>query len=419
MPGRRGNSSSACVISSDRMIQSVLRCCLLALALSVGMTVVAQSAEPPAWPGIEKAARGQTVYFNAWGGDGAINRYLTWAAGELQRTHGVTLVHVKVNDIAEAVTRIQAEKAAGRTTRGSVDLLWINGENFASLSQAGLLFGPWLDHLPNARLLDAQDPTQQTDFTLPTAGLEIPWGGGRFTLFYDGAAIKDPPRDPAALLAWIRANPGRFTYPQPPDFIGTSFLKQLLLLVAANPERLQQPVGDDFDSVTRPLWEWLDGAHPMLWRSGRIFPRSFPDQRRLLGDGEVDWALAFNPADAARAVRNRELPDTLRAFHFLGGALANSHFLAIPFNSSASAGARVVANFLLSPAAQARKADVAIWGDPTVLDIARLTTAQRSQFEQGARDASLPAPARRLLLEPHATWTAALERAWSVRYGAR
>jgi hypothetical protein len=44
------------------------------------------------------------------------------------------------------------------------------------------------------------------------------------------------------------------------------------------------------------------------------------------------------------------------------GALTNSHFLAIPFNASARAGAKVVVNFLLSPAAQARKSDPAFWG---------------------------------------------------------
>jgi putative thiamine transport system substrate-binding protein len=189
------------------------------------------------------------------------------------------------------------------------------------------------------------------------------------------------------------------------------------LLLTDQPQRLQQPVGKDFDTVTQPLWAWLDEAHRDMWRSGRIFPRSSPDQRRLLGDGEVDWALAFNPAEGARAVRAGELPRSIRGTHLAGGALANSHFLAIPFNSSASAGARVAANFLLSAAAQARKADVTVWGDPTVLDLNKLSAQQRALFSRMAQDASMPTPAGRLLLEPHATWTAALERAWSVRYG--
>ena len=52
-----------------------------------------------------------------------------------------------------------------------------------------------------------------------------------------------------------------------------------------------------------------------------------------------------------------------------GGTIGNTHFVAIPYNSSAKEGAQVVANFLLSPEAQARKLDPTVWGDPTVLGL--------------------------------------------------
>lgn len=395
-------------------------------AVTVMATVLASSlsahAEPAsdAWLPIERAARAQKVYFNAWAGDLAINRYIAWAAQQVERRYGVKLIHVKVADTSEAVARILAERAAGRTADGSIDLIWINGENFASLKAAGLLYGPWAESVPNARLLDRSDPTLSLDFTIPTEGYELPWGGARFTLFYDAAVIAGaPPDDPRALLAWIQAHPGRFTYPQPPDFIGSSFLRQLLLLLTQSPERLSQPVAEDFETVTRALWAWLDRAHPHLWRAGRIFPRGASEQRRLLGDGEVDWALSFNPAEAARAIRQGELPDSVRGIHFRGGALSNSHFLAVPFNARAREGAMVVANFLISPEAQARKADAAIWGDPTVLAMEQLSGDERRLFRP-----SDPSPAKPLanaprLTEPHPSWTQALERAWAERYGAQ
>jgi putative thiamine transport system substrate-binding protein len=47
-----------------------------------------------------------------------------------------------LTDTAEAVARVVAEKAAGRTEGGSVDLIWINGENFAAMKEQDLLFGP-------------------------------------------------------------------------------------------------------------------------------------------------------------------------------------------------------------------------------------------------------------------------------------
>jgi putative thiamine transport system substrate-binding protein len=76
----------------------------------------------------------------------------------------------------------------------------------------------------------------------------------------------------------------------------------------------------------------------------------------------------------------------------------------------------VVANFLLSPEAQARKADIAQWGDPTVLDIAKLPPAQQAQFTS-ARQLGQVEKFAPTLPEPHGSWTDALEREWIKRYG--
>ena len=405
------------------VLRQAVVCLVFAIGLGASDGANADPAPPRStasdWNAVEAQARGSTVYFNAWGGDDAINRYVEWAGREVQRRYGVTLVHVKVIDIAEAVTRILAEGAAGRTTGGSVDLLWLNGENFASLRRAGLLYGPWADTVPNARWIDTRgNPTTVSDFTVPTEGYEIAWGTARLTLFYDSRVVPNTRQDPTALLDWIRAHPGRFTYPRPPNFLGASFLKQLLVLLVRDPDSLRRPPGPDFEDVTRPLWMWLDAAHPNLWRRGRLFPPSGPAQRELLATGEVDWALAFNPAEASRAISRGELPETIRATSFRGGALANSHFLAIPFNSRSRDGAMVVANFLLSAEAQARKADVAVWGDPTVLDLHALSAAERSRFGQtdGPGEALAAGP---VLADLHPSWMGALEHAWLLRYGIR
>ena len=385
----------------------------------------AASAQPnvdlPGWAEVQAHATGQAVYFNAWGGDPAINRYLEWSARMVSERYGVQLVHVKVTDIAESVSRIMAERVAGRDNDGSVDLLWINGENFAALKQAGLLWGPWTRRLPNAELIDWQgNPTTRTDVTLSTEGFELPWGTSAFTLFYDRSHVSSDTKyaiqNPAGLLRWIEAHPGRFTYPQPPAFIGTAFLKQLLLLLTDDADRLQRPVGDDFDEVAAPLWEWLDRAHAGMWRRGRLFPRGGPAQRELLASGELHWMMSYNPAEASRAIRQGDLHESIRPLQLEGGALANSHFLAIPFNAGSKAGAMLVANFLISPEAQARKSDEGVWGDPTVLDVDRLPATDRAPFDALQPGAATALPPERLLPEPHPSWSARLEREWLERY---
>ena len=373
------------------------------------------------WEGIQALAQGQTVHFNAWGGDQRINDYIAWTAREVKARAGVEVRHVKLADTAEAVSRIVAEKAAGQGTGGSVDLIWINGENFAALKSQGLLFGPFTHLLPNFQKIDPADkPTTVVDFTIPTDGYESPWGMAQLVFFHDSARLAEPPRSMAALKMWAEAHPGRFAYPAPPDFLGTTFLKQALYETTADPTRLLRPAGDGAVMAMEPLWAYLDSLHPSLWRRGTAFPNSSAEMRQLVADGEADIYFAFNPGDASSAIAQKLLPDTMRPFVPTAGSIGNTHFVAIPFNSSASEGAMVFADFLLSPAAQARKEDAALWGDPTVLSMSRLTAEERRLFDDLPRGIATPTPDQlgRPLPEPHASWVPALERAWLQRYSA-
>jgi putative thiamine transport system substrate-binding protein len=372
------------------------------------------------WPQTVAAARGQTVYFNAWGGSERINDYIAWAGQRVAADFGITLKQVKLADTADAVARVLAEKTAGKNSGGSVDLIWINGENFASMKAQALLFGPFAEALPNYRLVDtAGKPTTQVDFTVPTDGLEAPWGMAQIVFLYDTARVVQPPRDMAQFLAWATAHPGRFTYPAPPDFTGSTFLKQALYGLVADKATLQQPAtDDDFDAVTAPLWQWLDRLRPLLWRGGRTFPQSDQAQRQLLDDGEIDISLSFNPGEASSAIAQGLLPATVRTYVLDGGTIGNTHFVAIPFNATAKEAAMVVANFLLSPEAQLRKQDPSLWGDPTVLAMERLDPADRAKFAAlplGVATLS-PAALGPVLLEPHPSWMTRLEAEWRRRY---
>lgn len=373
------------------------------------------------WRGLLAKARGQIVHFNAWGGDQRINDYIAWAAGEVAAGAGVEVRHVKLADTAEAVSRIIAEKAAGQDTGGSVDLIWINGENFAHLKAQGLLFGPFVELLPNFRYVDpAEKPTTVVDFTVPTEGYEAPWGMAQLVFFRDSARVQEPPRSMAALRAWAEANPGRFTYPAPPDFLGTTFLKQALYETTADPTHLQRPAGEHAAMTLEPLWSYLDGLHPLLWRKGATFPKTSSEMRQLVADGETDIYFAFNPGDASSAIAQGLLPETMRPFVPNAGSIGNTHFLAIPANAAVAEGAMAFVDFLLSPAAQARKENPDLWGDPTVLSLARLAPDDRKLFEALPRGIATPTPDElgRPLPEPHASWVAALEQAWLKRYSA-
>ncbi|MCK4868631.1 MAG: ABC transporter substrate-binding protein, partial [Alphaproteobacteria bacterium] len=345
------------------------------------------------WKQVTEKARGQEVFWNAWGGDERINAYIAWVGTRVKAEYGVTLRHVKLSDTAEAVRKVLAEKTAGRNEGGTVDLIWINGENFKAMKDQGLLFGPFAEQLPNFRHVDVENkPTTRLDFTVPTDGLEAPWGMAKLNFVHDSAVVANPPRDIAAILEHARANPGRVAYPAPPDFIGTTFLKQALYELAADPAVLQQPPGDNFDAVTAPLWVWLDALTPNLWRSGKVYPKNGPALIQLLDDGEVDFAISFYPSEASSAIASGKLPATARTFVLDRGTIGNTHFVAIPYNANGREGAMVVADFLMSPEAQARKENTEYWGDNTVLAVGKLDAAGRKLFDDLPRGAATLAP---------------------------
>ena len=370
------------------------------------------------WPAIEAKARGQTVYFNAWAGSDKINSYLQWAGAEVQKRYGVKLEHVKVTETVEAVKRVRGEKAAGKLSGGTVDLVWINGENFLAMKREALLFGPFAESLPNYQYVDVVGkPTTRIDFSEPVQGLEMPWGMAQLTFFADSKRVPAPPRSMPELLAFAKANAGRVTYPRPPNFHGMTFIKQALVEVNADSAALYQPVTPEaLARAAAPLWDYLDALHPHLWRGGKQFVQNAAAMRQMMSDGELLLAFTFNPNEAANEIAAKRLVESVVSYQFANGTIGNTHFLAIPFNASAKEGAQVVANFFLSPLAQARKADITQWGDPTVLALDKLPAAERERFAA----VSLPGQVEKVMRaipEPHASWVEALSKEWLVRYG--
>jgi putative thiamine transport system substrate-binding protein len=392
---------------------------LLAMVLAAAVPIAA-AAQGPQWDDVVAKAKGQTVNFNAWGGDEKTNAFIQWAGDEVARRYGVRVNHVKLKDTGEAVTRVVAEKAAGRESGGSVDLVWINGPNFLALKEQSLLFGPFTQALPNyARVDTTHIRSNVTDFTVPVDGMEAPWRRAQIVFVYDGKRVREPPRSVSDLLAWARKNPGRLTHPSVRNFLGATFLKQALYELAPDPAVLQRPATDaNFTAVTAPMWAWYDELRPLLWRQGNQFPDNGPAQRQLLNDGEIDMMVSFNPAEAAVAIGAGLLPDSVRTFVFARGTIGNTSFVAIPYNAANKEGAMVVADFLLDPATQAHAQDIRQMGNFSVLDFAKLTAAERRRFADLPRSPALPTNADlgTTLLEPHPSWMTRIATEWERRY---
>lgn len=368
-----------------------------------------------AWSDIVTQARGQTVSLWMWGGDPKGNAYVDTVLAPAAQDLGITLRRVPVADTKDAMSRLLAEHQAGRTD-GEVDLVWVNGDNFATGKQAGAWLCGWAQDLPNAALTGPDDPLLGADFGTRTDGCESPWHKAQFTLVYDAARVTDPPTTLAGVLDWAQAHPGRFTYPAPPDFTGSVFVRQVLYSVSdgygAVPAAFDQA---SYDRLSPALWSRLAALAPSLWRQGRTYPRDSVALDTLFADGQVDMTMTYGPATLTDLVQKGTFPATTRVLTLAEGTVGNASFLAIPASSAHQGAARVVANLALSPEQQASKADPSVWGQFTVLDLARLSDADRARF--AALPSSPVVPAYEVLSrnanpELSSAWVPKLDDGW-------
>lgn len=346
------------------------------------------------WSEIEKSASGTTVRLYMWGGDDGINRYMDeFVAPRLKEEHDITLERVPM-DTNEILQKLFNEKKAGKE-KGNIDVIWINGENFKNAKDNELLVGPFTEKLPNVQeYVDTESLDIQYDFGTEVEGLEAPWGKVQFVYFYDEEKVPDPPKSFDELKAWVKENPGRFTYPEASDFTGNAFLRHLLYEEVASPDELLEfgYSEDLLEKGEENLWGYLRDIKPYLWREGKTYPSDLTELDRLYNQGEVWMTFGYNEARAESLIKDGNFPKSTKSFIMDSGSIGNTHFLTVPFNSPNKAGAMAAINYLLSPEAQLTKYDSTYWGENITLDPTKLSEEDRAKLESMDRGASvLPA----------------------------
>jgi len=325
-------------------------------------------------------ARGTTVNFYGWGGSTHANAWVEDVlGGALKEQYDITLNRVS-SDIDQILTKLLSEKQLNAD--GTIDVVWINGENFFTAMENDLLYGPFLDVLPNAnKYLDFNDPDVKYDFGFPTDGYEAPYGKAQMVLIMDQAKISTLPTSAAELLEVAKANPGMITYPAPPDFTGSAFVRNIVYEIVGHEQFIDMPA--DYDTVKEavmPAMEYLLELKPYLWRNGETYPSSITQAESMFADGEIAFTMSYNPNSISLKINTGEFPETSKAFLFDNGTIGNTHYLAIPKNSTNKAAALVLINEMLSVESQVTKMDPNVWGDLAVLDVDKLNDQELEYF---------------------------------------
>jgi putative spermidine/putrescine transport system substrate-binding protein len=367
------------------------------------------------WEEVLAAADGTTVNWFMWGGSDTINTNVDDDIGAVvKELFNITLNRVPA-DAADFVNQVLDESAAGVTEGGSIDLMWINGENFATLKQADLMYGPWAESIPNAVHVPWQDPSIANDFGEPVLGLESPWGHAQFVVEYDTAFVAEAPTTFEALQTWVHENPGQFSYPAIPDFVGSVFVRHLFYWAAGGPEaflgEFDQAVYDEYAPA---VWAYLNDIEPDLWRGGDTYPEGAA-MADLMANQEIHFNMSYDPSRASTNIAAGTYPESIRTFVFDTGTLSNNNYVGIPFNAANPAGAMVVADYIVSPEFQLVMADPDQWGWLIPTDSTTWTADQQATLASyGSGVATLPLVelAKAALPEPDGDWVTAFEAGW-------
>lgn len=301
------------------------------------------------WDEIVEAARGTTVTFYGWGGDENRNNWLNTTVADYVKEHYDIALEVVGMDINDILSKLSGEKQAGGET-GSIDMIWINGENFYSAKDNGLLYGPFTEQLPNMEAyIDLQDPETLNDFCMPIEGYEAPYAKAQMVFFNDSAVTPEAPASAEELLEFCKKYPGKVTYPALPDFTGSAFVRNIIYELCGW-EQFQN-MEADYDTVKaaiEPALDYLRELNPYLWNEGKTFPESSTTVDAMFADGELVMDMSYGPFSVATGIAEGTYTDTTRTFVFDNGTIGNTNYMAIAFNSPNKAGAMVVINAILS-----------------------------------------------------------------------
>ena len=312
-----------------------------------------------------------------WGGSKEINTFMDdIVIPAISKKENITLKRVPIVDIKDVVNKLIIEKQAGKKN-GTIDVLWVNGENFKALKDAEVLEKNILAKIDNKNII--KESTTVKDFGETIDELEVPFGEAQFNFIYNTAKGEIPFSNWMTLSQYVKNNPEKFTYPNTSNFTGSAFVRNIAIDILGYDE-ISKMTTDELKANLNIVWNFLNEIEPYLWRKGETYPESEGKLDLLYSAGEVDITMGYTINKVNSKIESGDYPVTSKSFLLDKGTLFNNHYLAIPENSANKNAALKVINELVSPEIQLLKQDPKNWGDFTILDMKKLPTEAVQKF---------------------------------------
>lgn len=347
------------------------------------------------WEDVLGAASGGTVNWYTYSDNngtslGPYNKWIdTWLIPNLAENFAINLVRHPISNTGDAVDKIINEINAGYgMNNGTVDLIWINGENFYKLKSGGYAYGPWATKVPNAVNYDFQSDAIKYDFGATTNGYEMPYNGAQVVFIYDSAKVNASDiSDMDSLLAWVKANPNQFTYATPRfmddtgsdfdnDYTGSVFIRHVFYNTVPDYTKFMGTSVNEalYDQYAPTFYKTLRDLQPYLYNASSLsaerkgYPTSQGEVDDLFSTGKITVTLSYDIGHAAYMIEAGEWPSTTRSIVLTSGTIANTNFVLIPANAKNKLPAVVAGNYIASAQAMFSRAQPEVIGALQVYD---------------------------------------------------
>ncbi|MGN6674880.1 MAG: extracellular solute-binding protein [Thermomicrobiales bacterium] len=239
--------------------------------------------------------------------------------------------------------RIAAAKQAGKPS--GIDI-WETGSLLSQGGAAGLIEKVTASNISNL----SKCPQNMID---QINGYGVPYRGSSVILGYNSKMVSDPPKTLDALLAWIKKNPGQFTY-CPPDTGGSggAFVTRVLETGIADADL--KFFQTDYDQAKESQWDkgWatLKDLNGSIYNNG-FYPKGNVPVLQTMGKGSISVAPLWSD-QALSYLQQNLLPPEVKLLQidppFYGGA----SWVGVLNDSQNKAAAYAFLNWLLTPDAQ-------------------------------------------------------------------